>query len=84
MTPKPVRLELNNTGAWKLLARFDAGNAEQTDRIMAAADKLAFAINAPGLAVASLRISTDESLPHVLMRWTPEHCTWHSPKAEAE
>jgi len=79
---KPVRLELNNTGAWKLLALFDAGDTEQTDRIMAAADRLAFVLNSPGMAHTSLRISTDESLPEVLMRWTPERCVWHGPTRE--
>jgi hypothetical protein len=73
---KPVRLELNNTGAWKLIGRFDAANDDQADRIMAAADKLAFALNAPGLARTDLRVSTDESLPAVLMRWSPKRCIW--------
>jgi len=72
---KPVRLELNNSGAWKLLARFDAAAGGPADAIMEAADVLARAINdrasgRPGLV--SLRISTDDVLPAVLMRWSSE------------
>lgn len=73
MSSKPVRLELNNSGAWKLLARFDATCEEQADAIMNAAGELARAINAgesgrPSLV--TLRISTDDPLPSVLMRWS--------------
>ena len=76
---KPCRLELNNSGAWKLLARFDAANEEDADALMAAAQALAEAINdtssgrTPG---TSLRVSTDEACPLTLMRWTHERGLW--------
>lgn len=34
---KPVRLELNNSGAWKVLGRFDAADDEQTSLVLDAA-----------------------------------------------
>lgn len=76
---KPCRLELNNSGAWKLLGRFDAARTEAADEIMNAAEALVKALNdqASGrTALASLRISTDESLPDVLMRWEPARGAW--------
>lgn len=42
---KPCRLELNNTGAWKLLGRFDAAREDATDAILNAAAQLADALN---------------------------------------
>jgi hypothetical protein len=76
---KPVRLELNNSGAWKLLARFDAGKEEAADAIMDAAEQLAKAINDPACGrpgLVALRISTDEALPYVLMRWQNAELGW--------
>lgn len=75
---KPVRLELNNSGAWKLLARFDADQLDSTDEIMNTAEALAKAINDPACgrpSTVTLRISTDEAPPCVLMRWSDE-CGW--------
>lgn len=75
---KPCRLELNNSGAWKLLARFDAAIDERTDAIMNAAGALAEACNDPdgALPLMKLRISTDEAHPQVLMRWSPNLDQW--------
>jgi len=76
---KPCRLELNNSGAWKLLAKFDAANAEDTDALMNAAESLAKAINdtssgrKPG---TSLRVATDETSPVMLTLWTHERGIW--------
>jgi hypothetical protein len=69
---KPVRLELNNSGAWKLLGRFDAFQDDAANEIMDAADRLAKALNDPACgrrSVVSLRIITDENYPVALMRW---------------
>jgi hypothetical protein len=81
--PKPCRLELNNSGAWKLLARFDAANADPTDEIMNAAEQLAKAINDPAsgrTTHVSLRISTDDAHPDTIMRWTHERGMWFDAK----
>lgn len=83
MSTKPVRLELNNSGAWKLIARFDAANEEQAGRIMVASDKFAFALNAPGMTRCAMRIATDEPLPIVLMHWSTETCAWEEKKVPA-
>lgn len=80
---KPARLELNNSGAWKLIARFDAANQDATDAIMETAEALVRAINDPACgrtAHTSLRISTDDALPITLMRWTPERGMWTEAK----
>lgn len=61
---RPVRLEINNSGAWKLIARFDAGDEALGDKACAAGQLLG-EINPE----ATFRISTDEALPCVLMRW---------------
>lgn len=65
---RPVRLELNNSGAWKTLARFDAGDDEQCDKARAAGQLL----GELGGTRTALRICTDEALPCTLLRWTPE------------
>lgn len=73
MSLKPVRLELNNSGAWKVLGRFDAANEKASDAILAAAHQLAAALNDPESGrpgVCTLRISTDDGLQLVLMRWS--------------
>lgn len=72
---KPCRLELNNSGAWKLLGRFDAGQDAAASAIMDAAEQLARALNDPACgrpSTVTLRISTDEPLPGVLIRWSDE------------
>lgn len=68
---KPVRLEINNAGSWKLIASFDAGNEELSDKACAAGQLLG-EINAG----STFRIATDESLPHVLMRWDAARGWW--------
>ena len=37
---KPVRLELNNSGAWNVLGRFDADDGDQTSLVLDAAEAL--------------------------------------------
>ena len=74
---KPVKLQLNNSGAWKDLARFDAADADRADAIMNASAQLAAAANdghdRPQL---TLRIVTDESHPAVLMRYIDRDGAW--------
>lgn len=80
---RPVRLELNNSGSWKLLGRFDASDSAHCDRVMYAAEQLVRALNndAPPQKCASLRISIDDSLAQVLMRWDAQRDTWYDAKA---
>lgn len=73
---KPCRIELNNSGAWKLLGKFDASADEAASAIMDAAEQLARALNDPACgrpSLVTLRISTDDAQPDVLMRWSDEH-----------
>lgn len=82
---KPCRLELNNSGAWKLVAKFDAANDAATDAIMDAAEKLALACNDPACgrpSFLSLRISTDDAHPQVLMRWEQSSGKWEKATAK--
>lgn len=64
--PRPVRLELNNSGAWKVLVRFDAGDDEAADKARQAGQLL----GELGGDRTTLRISTDTTLPIVLLRWS--------------
>lgn len=68
---KPCKLELNNSGAWKTLGKFDAALEDATDDIMTAAVHLAEALNAPDTgrtAQVSLRIVAEgDTAP--LMTW---------------
>lgn len=84
---KPCRLEMNNSGSWKLLGRFDAAVADSTDDILNAAAQLADALNAPysgRQALCTLRVSTDDPHPDVLMRYeSPQgEKGWRKPNGE--
>ena len=76
MTPfaKPVRIELNNSGAWKVLGRFDAADDEQTSLVLDAAEDLVKTLHNSEDAkrCPTLRVSIDDSLQTVLMRWDLE------------
>lgn len=69
---RPVQLQLNNSGAWKTIARFDAGDALATGYAQEAATMLK-RVDARN----QFRITTCEGLPVVLMRlgddlnWSP-------------
>lgn len=83
---RPCRLELNNTGAWKLLGRFDGTPSAAADRVLNAAAELADALNdrATGRwSMCALRVSTDETVPVVLMRHRGDGEGWR-PCAEEE
>lgn len=60
---KPVQLQLNNSGAWKTIARFDADDAAAGD----CAQKGALLIFAAD-SNSKFRIATAEALPSVLLR----------------
>jgi len=82
---KPCRLELNNSGAWKLLGRFDAAQDDQADEIMVAAASLADALNAAaGRHAITLRIATDDTHPDVLMRHAGDGKGWQKASREAQ
>jgi hypothetical protein len=69
---KPVRLELNNSGAWKVLGRFDAADAEQTSLVMDAAEELIRTLHNSECPrrCPTLRVTIDDSLATVLTRWS--------------
>lgn len=76
---KPCRLELNNSGAWKLLGRFDAAQEDATDAILNAAGQLADALNDPACkrpGLCTLRVTTDEACPEVLMHYKDAESGW--------
>lgn len=81
---KPCRLELNNTGAWKLLGKFDAAEEDYVDDILTAAGNLADALNqCPGSpGVTTLRVSTDDPQPQVLMRHDAREHGWRKPNGD--
>jgi hypothetical protein len=59
---KPVQLQLNNSGAWKTIVKFDADTETIVGKVMEAA----IALQAVDPS-AKFRISTRHSLPLVLM-----------------
>lgn len=68
---KPVRLELNNSGSWKVLGRFDAADDEQTSLVLDAAQDLVKTLHNSEDAkrCPTLRVSIDDNLQQVLLRW---------------
>lgn len=71
---KPCRLELNNSGSWKVLGRFDAADDEQTSLVLDAAEDLIKTLhNSENTArCPTLRVSIDDALQTVLWRWSLE------------
>lgn len=59
---KPVQLQLNNSGAWKTIVKFDAADDMASDQVMEAAKQLRSIDSA-----IKFRIATAEALPAVLM-----------------
>ena len=66
-----MTLELNNSGAGKLLGRFDAADDEQTSLVLDAAETLVQTLhnseNPKGCP--TLRVAIADSLQEVLYRW---------------
>lgn len=71
MPAKPVKLELNNSGSWKRLGGFDAGDDEQAALVMDAAEQLVQTLHnsEDPKRCPIMRISIDDSLGEVLLRW---------------
>lgn len=75
---KPVRLELNNSGSWKVLGRFDAADETQADLVLDTAEKLIQTLHngGPSRQCPTLRVSgafTGDTTTDVLMRWDIEN-----------
>lgn len=68
---KPVKLELNNSGAWKRLGSFDAADDNQAALVMDAAEELVKTLHnsEDPKRCPTMRIRIDDSLGAVLMRW---------------
>lgn len=66
---KPVRLEINNSGAWKVLGSFDAADDDQTSLVLDAAEQLIKTLhnNEDPKHCPTLRVSIDACA--VLLRW---------------
>lgn len=75
-TRKPVRLELNNSGAWKVLGRFDAADDEQTALVLDAAEVLIKTLHnsEDPKHCPTMRVSIDHPISQdvVLVRWALE------------
>lgn len=72
---KPVRLEFNNSGAWKVLGRFDADDEDQASLVMDAAEDLVKTLHNGGETrrCPTLRVSIDDAMGAVLLRWDIEN-----------
>lgn len=68
---KPVRLELNNSGSWKVLGRFDAADDEQSSLVLDAAEDLIKTLHnsEDPKRCPTMRVSMDDGLSSVLLRW---------------
>lgn len=66
---KPVRLEINTAGGWKVIARFDADDTLTGDAVLDSAAQLATDLACAGTR-CTLRVSLTEP-PHLaLMYWS--------------
>jgi hypothetical protein len=72
---KPVRLEFNNSGAWKVLGRFDEADDEHASLVLDAAEELVKTLHncEDSKRCPTLRVSMDDGLGAVLMRWDLEN-----------
>ena len=77
---KPIRLELNNSGSWKVLGRFDADDEDQTGLVLDAAETLVKTLHNSEDAKRCpvLRVTIDDALQTVLLRWDIER-GWRDP-----
>ena len=69
---KPVRLELNNSGSWKVLGRFDAADDCTAEIVMNTSEQLIKTLNNGEPKCSTLRISVDDGMGAVLTRWSLE------------
>ena len=70
---RPVQLQLNNSGAWKTVARYDAGNDYHHEIALDAVGSLV-SIN-PNF---NWRIVTDDPHPVRLMAWDSQTNAWRT------
>lgn len=77
---RPVRLELNNTGAWKVLGRFDASDDDQSALVLDAAEDLVKTLHnsEDPSGCPTMRVSMDDGF--VLMRWSIERGWFEVPR----
>lgn len=81
---KPVKLQINTSGAWKDVARFDVTDEERTDAIMNAAAQLADAANeGEERPQFTMRIVTDDAFVTVLMRYVGIEGGWRDSRTGA-
>jgi hypothetical protein len=74
---KPVRLEINNTGAWKVIGRFDAADDAAVDDILNSANNLAADLSGSnGHPQFTMRVSMGKAPHEVLMRWESNESGW--------
>lgn len=81
---KPVMLELNNSGAWKTLGRFDAADGDQAALVMDHAEELVKTLNngGPAKGCPTLRLRIEGELT-VLARWELERGWFDAVTGEA-
>lgn len=75
---KPVKLQLNNSGAWKDVIHFDAANDIAAERAMGAADTLGN-LDAHRL---TFRVVIEGASPEVLMTWNKDE-GWKKARGQA-
>ena len=72
---KPLRLEINNSGAWKVLGRFDTDDEFVANNVLVAAAQMAQALVAGGNRL-TLRVSCADAPHVVLMHWSDQYSGW--------
>jgi len=76
---KPVRLEINTNGAWKVIGRFDAADTARCyGDILDAAERLATALAEHGTRI-TLLVSMANAPHSALMHWTDAESGWRDP-----
>jgi hypothetical protein len=67
--PRPCKLQINSTGAWRDVLRFDIDQVDSV-ALMDAASNLLVVADPDGKA--TLRIATADTFQHALTRWDAE------------
>lgn len=75
---KPVELQINNSGAWKSLGKFDAADDDYCDDILTAAAHLVDALNAatPDCKAKTLRVVIADGTQTSLMHYRSREAGW--------
>ena len=74
---KALRLEINNSGAWKVLGRFDTDDEFVANNVLVAASQLAQALVAGGNRL-TLRVSSGDGPYVALMHWSDQYSGWRN------